>query len=418
MEKFLVINAGSSSLKFSVYDMPAKRELANGYIEKIGNEDCFWTVKSELGEGEKFENSRYLKNHDEAVAVMMEELMKHDVIQSMDEICGVGHRVLHGGEFYSESVLIDDEVLSNIEALTPLGPLHHPGEIAGIRAMEAMLPGVLQVAVFDTAFHQSMPKENYMYPVPYDWYKKYGVRKYGFHGTSHNYITDQMKDYLGKDDVNLIICHIGSGASITAVKDGKCYDTTMGLTPLDGLMMGTRSGTIDPSVIEYVSKESGMSVEEITSILNKNSGLLGIAGKNDFRDVEQMMLDGNEEAILAMDMFQRSIVRYLGQYYFELNGDVDAIVFTAGIGENAIQLRKDIVEDISIPLGVALDEEANRNIAKFKDVHSGIITSCDSTIPIYVLPTNEELMILNDTYRICNDIKKDDSIQYVKRDLN
>ena len=245
--KFLCVNAGSSSLKFQLFEMPEEKVIISGYIEKIGFEDSFWNTKIN---GEKIRGEKYLKNHTEAVQVMLDELIKHKAVESLDEIKGVGHRVLHGGEKYSDSVLIDDQVVQDIKDLTKLGPLHHPGNLAGIEAMQKALPGVPNVAVFDTAFHQTMPAVNYMYPVPYEWYEKYGVRKYGFHGTSHKYITETMKKMLGRDDVNLIICHVGSGASISCIKDGKCFDTTMGLTPLDGLMMGTRCGSIDPSIIE------------------------------------------------------------------------------------------------------------------------------------------------------------------------
>lgn len=395
--KYLVINGGSSSLKFSLYSMPEEKELINGYIEKIGAKDCFWTLKIN---GEKITHAKELKNHTEAVEIMMKELIDNNIISSVDEIKGVGHRVLHGGEFYSDSVLIDDEVLNNIVDLTKLGPLHHPGEIAGIRAMRESLPEVPEVAVFDTAYHQTMPEENYKYAVPEEWYEKYSVRKYGFHGTSHKYIAETMIEKLNKKDANLIICHIGSGASISAVKDGKCYNTTMGLTPLDGLIMGTRSGSIDPSIIEYVVKSTGKTVEEVTQDLNKKSGLLAICGKNDLRDIEDLIAAGDKKAKLAIDMFANSIIKYIADYYFELEGDVDAIVFTAGVGENDIDLRKQIVDKISKPLNIKLDEKRNDSIARFRSEREGIITTDDSKIPVYVVPTNEEIMILRDTYRL------------------
>ena len=342
--KILSVNAGSSSLKFQVYEMPEEKVLISGYIEKIGIPDCFWTVKVN---GEKIKDARPLTNHTEAVEVLIEELLKHKIVESLDEIKGVGHRVLHGGEKYSDSVLITDEVIEDIKSLTKLGPLHHPGNLAGIEAMKKVLPNTPMVAVYDTAFHQTMPKENYIYPVPYEWYTKYGVRKYGFHGTSHKYITNTMKEKLGKEDVNLIICHIGSGASISAIKDGKCFDTTMGLTPLDGLMMGTRSGSIDPSIIEYVCKESGLSVGDITNELNKKSGLLGVSGYSDCRDVEKEASENNENAILALKMYQNRIAKYIADYYIELEGKVDAIIFTAGVGENGIEARKNIINHLN-----------------------------------------------------------------------
>lgn len=396
-EKYLIINAGSSSLKFSLYDMPEAREIVNGYIEKIGNQDSFYTLKFS---GKKVEKQKVIRNHTEAVATMLEELLENRFISDVSEIKGIGHRVLHGGEYYADSVLIDEEVLGNIINLTKLGPLHHPGQIAGIEAMIACLPDVKQVAVFDTAFHQTMPKENYMYAVPYEWYVENSVRKYGFHGTSHKYITEVMQERYGKKDVNLIVCHIGSGASISCIKDGRSYDTTMGLTPLDGLVMGTRSGTIDSSILEYICKERGLGVEQITTILNKKSGLLGIAGKNDFRDLEAQANAGDLNSQLAMKMLKNSIIKFIAQYYFELNGKVDALVFTAGIGENAINLREQIVDEISNPMGIKLDGEANSNIARFKENQSGVISTPESRFDVLVVPTNEEYMILKDTYTI------------------
>ena len=394
--KILCVNAGSSSLKFQLFEMPEEKVLISGYIEKIGLEDSFWTTKVN---GEKIKGEKYLKTHTDAVDVMLDELIKHKVVESLDEIKGVGHRVLHGGEKYSDSVLIDEEAIKSIEELTKLGPLHHPGNLAGIKAMQKALPNVPMVAVYDTAFHATMPKENYMYPVPMDWYTKYGVRKYGFHGTSHKYITETMEEMLGKKDVNLIIGHIGSGASISAVKNGKCYDTTMGLTPLDGLMMGTRSGAIDPSILEYVCKESGMNITEVTNALNKQSGYLGISGYSDSRDVETAAKEGNEDAILAIKMYNNRVAKYIADYYIELEGKVDGIVFTAGVGENGIDFRRDVISKLS-PLGIKIDDDKNSKIASFKDVHEGVISSDDSTIKVYVVPTNEEVMIARDAYNL------------------
>ena len=392
--KILCVNAGSSSLKFQLYEMPEEKALISGYIEKIGMPDCFWNVKIN---GEKIRSERYLKNHTEAVEVLIDELLKNKVVSSLDEIKGVGHRVLHGGEKYSDSVVITDEVVKDIEDLTKLGPLHHPGNLAGINAMRAALPGVVNVAVFDTAFHQTMPKENFIYPIPYEWYTKYGVRKYGFHGTSHKYITGEMKKRLGKENVNLIICHVGSGASIACVKDGKCYDTTMGLTPLDGLMMGTRSGAIDPSILKYVMQESGKSIDEVTDDLNKKSGFLGVCGAADCRDVEKLASEGNDNAILALNMYANRIAKYIVDYYLELEGKVDSIVFTAGVLENGSTMRKMVMDRLKV-LGVTLDEELNNKIAGFKDLHEGIISDGDSKIAVMVLPTNEEIMIVKDTF--------------------
>lgn len=396
--KLLCVNAGSSSLKFQLFEMPEEKVIISGYIEKIGLEDSFWNTKVN---GEKIRGERYIKNHTEAVAVLIEELLKHKAVESLDEIKGVGHRVLHGGEKYADSVLITEEVIQSIKDLTKLGPLHHPGNLAGIEAMKEALPNVPMVAVYDTAFHQTMPKVNYMYPVPMEWYTSYGVRKYGFHGTSHKYITLKMKEKLGRENVNLIICHIGSGCSISAIKDGKCFDTTMGLTPLDGLMMGTRSGAIDPSILEYVCNESGMSVSEVTNALNKKSGLLGISGYSDSRDVENAAHEGNEDAQLALDMYNNRVAKYIAEYYIELEGKVDAIVFTAGVGENGIEARSEIIKRLA-PLGIVLDQEVNQTIASYKDVHEGKISTNESKVDVYVLPTNEEIMIIKDTYDIVN----------------
>ena len=310
-EKYLVINCGSSSLKFSLYDMPNEEVIAKGYIEKIGYDDSFWNITYN---DKKISGATYLKGHNEAVNVMIDELVKNRIINDMSEIKGIGHRVLHGGEIYNKSVLIDDDVLNNIINMTNLGPLHHPGEIAGIRAMQKCLPKVSQVAVFDTAFHQTMPQCNYIYAVPYNWYKEYKVRRYGFHGTSHKYITNKMQNDLNKKNINLIICHVGSGASITCVKDGKSFDTSMGLTPLDGLVMGTRSGAIDPSIIKFMVDESNMDLNTVMNELNKNSGLKGICGKNDFRDMMAMIKEGNEQAKLAYEIFMDSIVKHIAEY--------------------------------------------------------------------------------------------------------
>ena len=394
--KILCVNAGSSSLKFQLFEMPEEKCLISGYIEKIGLEDCFWNTKVN---GEKIRGEKFLKNHTEAVEVLIDELLKHKVVESMDEIKAVGHRVLHGGEKYADSVIITDEVIEDIVSLTKLGPLHHPGNLAGIRAMKEAFPNVPMVAVYDTAFHATMPKKHFLFPTPYEWYEKYGVRKYGFHGTSHKYITTQMKEKLGKEDVNLIICHIGSGASISAIKDGKCYDTTMGLTPLDGLMMGTRSGAIDPSIIEYVCNETGKSVAEVTNDLNKKSGLLGVSGKSDSRDVELAAADGNEDAALALEMYNDRVAKYIVQYFIELEGKVDSIVFTAGVGENGREARLEMLKKLA-PIGIKIDEEINDSIAGYKDINEGVISTEDSSIRVDVVPTNEEIMIIKDTYEL------------------
>lgn len=400
--KYLVVNGGSSSLKFSLFDKD-ENEMVNGYVEKIGKEDSSYTLKFD---GQKIEKKVLIPNHTKAVEVMINELLENKFINNISEIKGVGHRVLHGGEIYSSSVIIDEGVLNDIKALTKLGPLHHPGQVAIIESLEKLLPDVPQVAVFDTAFHHTMPMENYLYPVPMVWYKENDVRKYGFHGTSYRYINEYMKKYLDKDDPNLIVCHIGSGASIACIKDGKCYDTSMGLTPLDGLIMGTRSGSIDPSIINYICKERNLSVEEVNQILNKESGLIAIGGKNDFRDLTALSNAGDKNASLAIEMLKNSVVKYIAQYYFELEGNVDSIVFTAGMGENGILMREKVVNAISGAIGVELDKEANDNIARFKAKEEGIISTPDSNVLVMVVPTNEELMILRDTHRLVNEKNK------------
>jgi len=398
-EKYLIINAGSSSLKFSLYKLPEKSEIVNGYIERIGKKDSFYTLKEN---GVKTKKEKLIMDHNEAVVIMLKELLNNKYIEDINEIKGIGHRILHGGEFYNKSVIIDENVLNNIKSLIKFGPLHLPGEIAGIESMKNVMQNVPQVATFDTAFHQTMPIENYLYALPYNWYEENGVRKYGFHGISHKYITETMKKYFGKNNINLIICHIGSGVSMCCVKEGKSYNTTMGLTPLDGNIMGTRCGNIDSSILNHISKDKHLSIDEITSILNNKSGLLGICGKNDFRDVENLAKKGDEKAILAIKMLRNSISKYIAQYYVELNGKVDAIVFTAGIGENSISLREEIVNSISSALNIELDKKANSSIASFKEKQSGIISTPESKTPVFVVPTNEEIIILNDINELIN----------------
>ena len=396
--KILCVNAGSSSLKFQMYDMPEEKLIISGLFERIGIDGGVYTIKYN---GEKNKVEKDFKNHTEAAQVMLEELVKYGAVESLDEIKGVGHRVLHGGEKYNCSVLIDDQVVKDIKDLTKLGPLHHPGNLAGIEALKKALKDVPMVAVYDTAFHQTMPMKNYMYPVPMEWYEKYGVRKYGFHGTSHKFITEEMKHILDNDKPNLIIAHIGSGASLSAIKNGECYDTTMGLTPLDGVMMGTRSGSIDPSILEYVCKESGMDISEVTTKLNKESGYLGISGYSDSRDVEQAALRGEENAKLAIEMYNDRVAKYIAQYYIELEGKVDAIVFTAGVGENGSEFREDVMNKLA-PIGIKVNKDVNNKIASFKDQHEGIISAPDSSVDVYVVPTNEEIMIIRDTYNLIN----------------
>ena len=395
--KILSVNAGSSSLKFTLFEMPAGIELIGGYFEKIGLEDSFYSIKMN---GKKTKKVAKVSNHADAVKFLIDELIENKVISSLDELDGVGHRLVHGGEKYTDSVVINDDVIDTMTDLIPLAPLHNPANLTGVKAFMDVLKDTPNVGVFDTAFHQTMKKEQYLYGVPYSWYENYKVRKYGFHGTSHKFITKTMKEMLGKDDVNLIICHIGSGGSLCAVKDGKSFDTTMGFTPNAGIMMGTRSGDIDYSLIPYVMKESGMNLTEVDNMLNKQSGLLGVSGvSSDSRDIEEAIKEGNEGAILANEMYVNKIAKYVAEYYVELGGKVDALVLTAGLGENAIEFRENLLTRLEC-LGIKLDKEVNNTIAGFKSVQTGIISTDDSSVPVYVVPTNEELMIATDTYEL------------------
>ena len=396
--KILSVNAGSSSLKFTLFEMPEGKELIGGYFEKIGLEDSFYNIKMN---GEKTKHVVFVKDHAEAVRMLINELIDNKVIESLEDLDGIGHRLVHGGEKYTDSVLIDDEVIKTVTELIPLAPLHNPANLTGVKAFMDALPSTPNVGVFDTAFHQTMAKEQFLYSMPLSWYNDYKVRKYGFHGTSHKFITKTMKETLKKDDVNLIICHIGSGGSLCAVKDGKSFDTTMGFTPNAGIMMGTRSGDIDYSVIPYIMKNANMTLEEVDNTLNKKSGLLGISGSSDCRDVEDAIAAGNKEAKLAYDMYVERIASYVATYYMKLEGKIDALVLTAGVGENGSGFRKDLVEKLSC-FGIKLNDEVNNTIASFKSVHSGIITTDDSKFPVYVVPTDEELMIATDTYNIIN----------------
>ena len=391
--KFLCVNAGSSSLKYQLFEMPEEKVIISGYIEKIGLEDSFWTIKMN---GEKIKGAKYLKDHNDAVKVLLDSLIENEAVKSLDEIKGVGHRVVHGAEKYKDAVLINDEVIQDIVDMTKFATLHHPGNLAGIKALQEVLPDVPMVAVYDTAFHQTMPKENYLYPVPYEWYLNYGVRKYGFHGTSHRYIADSVKKLLKKDKFKLISCHIGSGGSICAIKDGKSIDTTMGFTPLAGIMMGTRSGDIDPSIIPYVMEKEGKNASEVVEDLNKVSGVLGLSELcSDMRDLVNACDEGNPQAIITKNKYVRRIVDYISQYYVLLGG-ADIIVFTAGVGENNIAIRREICEKLS-PLGIKIDLDANNT--RGEEVK---LSTDDSSTLVYVIPTDEELMIARDTLSFMN----------------
>ena len=391
--KIISINAGSSSLKFTLFEMKDESIIASGIYERIGLEGANYTIKYN---GQKINEEVDVNNHEEAVKSLLEKLIDLDIIKSYDEIKGVGHRAAHGLDKYKESVIINDKVIEDIESTKEFAPLHVPGILKGIEAFREILPEALMVAVFDTAFHQTMDEETYLYPVPYKWYQDYGVRKYGFHGTSHRYISECVKELLKKDTYKLISCHIGSGGSITAIKDGKCVDTTMGFTPLAGIMMGTRSGDIDPSIIPYVMEKEGKNAAEVVADLNKSSGVLGLSCLcSDMRDLVEACDNGNKQAIITKNKYVRRIVDYIAQYYVLLGG-ADIIVFTAGVGENNIAIRREICEKLS-PLGIKID--LDKNNVRGEEVK---LSTDDSSTLVYVIPTNEELMIARDTLSFMN----------------
>ena len=388
--KILSINAGSSSLKFSLFNMKDESVIASGVFERIGI-DGHYKIKFN---GEKYEEDAQLKTHIDAVNLLLEKLISLKIVISLDEIEGVGHRVVQGKDVFNKSVIVDSEVMQKLESIKHFAPLHNPANMLGIEAFMKALPNVPNTVVFDTAFHQTMNKETYIYPVPYEWYEKYGIRKYGAHGTSHRYITETMSEILNTDKFKLISCHIGNGASITAIKDGKCIDTSMGFTPLAGVMMGTRSGDIDPSLLPPVMEAENKDINDIINDLNKNSGILGLSGiSSDMRDLTEAYNKGNERAILTMNKYTRRITDYIAQYYTLLNG-ADVITFTAGIGENSPLVRKLICDNLSC-LGVEIDNEKNNNCHG-----ETLISTLNSKIKVYVIPTNEELMIARDTLQL------------------
>lgn len=387
----LSVNAGSSSLKFSLFEMPEGVELVNGYFEKIGLSDSFYSIKVN---GEKIIRDKRVDTHKKAVEYLCEELIENGIINSMDEIKGIGHRIVNGGPKYKESILINDDFIKEFENLIEYAPLHNPAHLVGIKAFKETLPNVKNVCVFDTAFHQTMDEVNYLYPVPYEWYTKYGIRKYGAHGTSHRFVYKTICEKLQRDDLKVISCHIGSGASLCAIDGGKVLDTSMGFTPLAGIMMGTRCGDVDASIIPYIMKKENINIDEVINIFNKKSGLLGISGvSSDSRDIENGIKEGNERCILAQDMYVQKIANYIAMYNNLLN-NADVIVFTAGVGENSVQTRQMIVDKIH-SLGVSLDKELNNCRGVLRK-----ISNEDSRIPVYIVPTNEELMIAKDTYEL------------------
>ncbi len=387
----LSVNAGSSSLKFTGFEMPSEDVLISGVFERIGIGNSFYTIKVN---GEKIKKEVDLPDHKVAFEILIKELLDNKIVNSLDEIKGVGHRVAQGGSYFKKSEIATDDVIAKVDELSSIAPLHNPPAVMGINAAKEVMPNAVQTVVFDTAFHQTMAPTEFMYAIPYSYYQDYDIRKYGFHGTSHKYVTMRMNEILGRTDTKLITCHIGNGASISAVKDGKCIDTSMGLTPNAGLIMGSRCGDMDATVITYIMEKTGMSPKEMDTVLNKQSGLLGISGvSSDSRDIENGINEGNERCRLAQDMYVKRIVEYIAKYYVLLEG-CDAIVFTAGVGENSISTRKQILDKLKV-LGIKVDEEANN----VRGVETKITTD-DSKIPAFIIPTNEELMIAKDTYSL------------------
>ena len=394
--KILVLNSGSSSLKYQVIDMSTEETLALGYFERIGSNKAFLTHKVN---GEKIKLENPVNDHEEALKFVMEQLLdkKHGVISSLDEIDSIGHRMVHGGEKFSSSVLIDEEVLKTVEECADLAPLHNPPGILGVKACQKEMPGKPNVGVFDTAFHQTLTKERYIYPIPYEYYEKYGIRKYGFHGTSHMYVSQRVAEILNKPQkgLKIINCHLGQGASICAIEDGKSVETSMGLTPVAGIPMGSRSGDLDPSVVTYIMKKENLTPEQMDTVLNKKSGLLGISEvSSDNRDIEMAMAEGNEQAKLALDNYHYLIACYVAKCAVAMNG-VDVITFTAGVGERGRESREEICKQLEF-MGVKLDKNLNKE-AFAKEMK---ISSEDSKVLVYVVPTNEELMIAKETLRI------------------
>ena len=393
--KILVLNCGSSSLKYQLINMETEEVLASGKYERIGEDEAFITHKVN---GQKIEIKHPAKTHEEAVDFTLKQLInpEYKVIDSLDEISAIGHRLVHGGEKINKSVVITDEVVDVLKECIDLAPLHNPAGIIGIEACKKVMPGKPMVGVFDTAFHQTMPKERYIYPIPYEYYKKYGIRKYGFHGTSHMYVSQRLAEIVGKDisELKIVTCHLGQGSSICAVDGGKSIDTCMGLTPLAGIPMVTRSGDLDPSVVTFLMKKEGWTPEEAENMLNKKSGVQGISGlAPDFREIEAASYGENERAAIAIEKFKYEIASYIAKYAVAMNG-VDYIVFTGGVGENQINIRRGICEKLEF-MGVKIDVEANNVRGVEKE-----ISAPDSKVKVYLVPTNEELMIAKETARL------------------
>ena len=393
MSKIMVVNAGSSSLKFQLLTMPQEDVLTSGLIERIGFEDAYFTIKVN---GEKVKSVLPIQDHKKAVEVLLAALVEHKIVASFEEIQGIGHRVVMGGDVFPESTVVEGNVIEKVESLNDLAPLHNPAAVVGYRAFASALPHAGHVLVFDTSFFVDMPKTSYVYPVPYEWYSEYGVRKYGAHGTSHKYVAAEARKLFNLgDNAKIITCHIGNGASISAVKGNKCIDTSMGLTPLAGLMMGTRCGDVDPAIIKFICQKTGQTVAQVTDDLNKKSGLLGVSGvSSDSRDVENAANEGNERAILAQDLQVQTIVKYIGTYFAELGG-CDALVFTAGLGENNKVMRASVCNKLKEAFGIVIDDERNNVRGETR-----VISADESKVSVAIIPTNEELVIARDTARL------------------
>ncbi|MBT2692898.1 acetate kinase [Bacillus sp. ISL-55] len=393
MSKIIAINAGSSSLKFQLFEMPSEEVITKGIVERIGLKDSIFTISVN---GEKNKEVTDIPNHEVAVKILLDKLTSLGIIQSLDEIEGIGHRVVHGGEEFSDSVLITEEVLKKIEELSELAPLHNPANLTGIRAFQQVLPNVPAIAVFDTAFHQTMPENSFLYSLPYDYYKKYGIRKYGFHGTSHKYVSQRAAEMLGRpvEHLRLISCHLGNGASIAAIEGGKSIDTSMGFTPLAGVTMGTRSGNIDPALIPYIMEKTDKTADEVLDVLNKESGMLGVSGfSSDLRDIEDEAEKGNDRAELALKVFADRIHKYIGSYAARMCG-VDAIIFTAGIGENSSAIRARVLQGLEF-MGIYWDPALNKVRGE-----EAFISYPHSPVKVMVIPTDEEVMIARDVVRL------------------
>ncbi|MBT2643969.1 acetate kinase [Bacillus sp. ISL-41] len=393
MSKIIAINAGSSSLKFQLFEMPSEEVITKGIVERIGLKDSIFTISVN---GEKNKEVTDIPDHEVAVKILLDKLTSLGIIQSLDEIEGIGHRVVHGGEEFNDSILITEEVLQKIEELSELAPLHNPANLTGIRAFQQVLPNVPAVAVFDTAFHQTMPENSFLYSLPYDYYKKYGIRKYGFHGTSHKYVSQRAAEMLGRpvEHLRLISCHLGNGASIAAIEGGKSIDTSMGFTPLAGVTMGTRSGNIDPALIPYIMEKTDKTADEVLDVLNKESGMLGVSGfSSDLRDIEDEAEKGNDRAELALKVFADRIHKYIGSYAARMCG-VDAIIFTAGIGENSTAIRARVLQGLEF-MGIYWDPALNKVRGE-----EAFISYPHSPVKVMVIPTDEEVMIARDVVRL------------------